>query len=322
MPVYVGLRDVRYQTPGTWAVLGCRHCGHHRMCPIPSAKQLADAYRDYYTHVVQPDATIKGRAARWRSWYEAGRHAKHPRLLHYALARVSEWLHPGGWAELGRDVMNITCPQTGGFAIDVGSGDGTLVRSLRRLGWTAEGVETDQHAAAVASAAGLPVRLGTLADAGYADDVADLITMRHVIEHVEDPAELLHEAARVLRPGGRIVIVTPNAQSLGHRWFRESWFGLDVPRHLSLFSPRSLRMLMRGDFQHISVRTTAQGTRGVWAQSRNIRRNGVVDARPALQATAAQIPVQLLERSLTVVGFDIGEEIWLSAIRQETHPVS
>jgi SAM-dependent methyltransferase len=38
----------------------------------------------------------------------------------------------------------------------------------------------------------------------------DLVIMRYVMEHLERPAEALREAARVLRPGGKLVLLTPN----------------------------------------------------------------------------------------------------------------
>ncbi len=67
-----------------------------------------------------------------------------------------------------------------------------------------------------------------------------LLSLTHVIEHVHDPVDLLRECGRVLRPGGRMMVETPNAESSGHRLFGIAWHGLDAPRHLYLFSPTSL----------------------------------------------------------------------------------
>jgi hypothetical protein len=51
-------------------------------------------------------------------------------------------------------------------------------------------------------------------------------------------------------PGGRIAITVPNIDSLPFHWFGADWFGLDVPRHLTHFSPETLtRMLAVAGFQ-------------------------------------------------------------------------
>ena len=84
---------------------------------------------------------------------------------------------------------------------------------------------------------------GELADAGLPDAGFDLVTVRHVIEHIADPASFVAEIVRVLKPGGMLVIKTPNAEALGRRWFGVDWYANDVPRHLILFSPANLRLL-------------------------------------------------------------------------------
>src|SRR5262249_43052026 len=56
---------------------------------------------------------------------------------------------------------------------------------------------------------------------------------------------LLCEVLRILKPGGRAVLTTPNSDSLGHQKFRECWFGLDPPRHLQVFSVTTLQELAR-----------------------------------------------------------------------------
>jgi len=53
----------------------------------------------------------------------------------------------------------------------------------------------------------------------------------------------------LLAPGGKIVIAVPNIDSLAFRWFGQDWFGLELPRHLTHFTPTSLlQMLQRCGF--------------------------------------------------------------------------
>jgi SAM-dependent methyltransferase len=64
--------------------------------------------------------------------------------------------------------------------------------------------------------------------------------MSHVIEHVPDPVACLDKCRRLLKPGGRLVVSTPNIRSRGHLEFKQSWRGLEPPRHLQIFAPELL----------------------------------------------------------------------------------
>ncbi|MGH2395464.1 MAG: class I SAM-dependent methyltransferase [bacterium] len=122
-----------------------------------------------------------------------------------------------------------------GRLLDVGCGSGRFLVHMRDLGWEVTGVEPDPVAVRVAHRSfHLNVASGTLEDAGFPESCVDVVTMNHVIEHVPDPISSLRECNRVLREGGRLVVVTPNVHSLGHWYFNHSWRGLEVPRHLQL----------------------------------------------------------------------------------------
>jgi len=88
------------------------------------------------------------------------------------------------------------------------------------------------------------VQLGSLEQQKFPAESFDAVTMSHVIEHVPEPIQTLSECARILRPGGRLFLWTPNHSSLGCRVFGKHWRGLEPPRHLHLFSPRSLKSLL------------------------------------------------------------------------------
>jgi SAM-dependent methyltransferase len=97
-----------------------------------------------------------------------------------------------------------------------------------------------------------------LFSARFSEHTFDAVTLSHVIEHVPDPLGLLVEVRRILKPGARIVLTTPNSRSLGHQKFREFWFGLDPPRHLQIFTPASLQELARRvRLNHVQAFTTA-----------------------------------------------------------------
>jgi SAM-dependent methyltransferase len=145
-----------------------------------------------------------------------------------------------GIENLCRPVTAIAGPT--GLVLDVGCATGNFLAGMRELGWETIGVEPSPHAASYArEVQGLDVHQGTLADAALPAEHVDVVTMWHVLEHVYDPKASLAEAARVLRPGGWIVITVPHLESWEARCFGRYWLGLDFPRHLYLFSRPVLR---------------------------------------------------------------------------------
>jgi SAM-dependent methyltransferase len=132
-----------------------------------------------------------------------------------------------------------------GRLLDVGCGSGEWLLAMRDLGWEVEGVDFDGDAVQAAAEQGVLVRRGVLEDQHYPAGSFDAVTLNHVIEHVPDPLATLRECARVLRPGGDLVLFTPNNGSLGHRVFGCHWRGLEPPRHLHVFCPESMSALLR-----------------------------------------------------------------------------
>jgi SAM-dependent methyltransferase len=91
----------------------------------------------------------------------------------------------------------------------------------------------------------LDVRKGGIE--AFADETGtfDVLTISHVIEHVPNPLQLLESAYRLLKNGGVLWLETPNIDAFGHERFGPHWRGLEVPRHLVVFSRRGLLNLMR-----------------------------------------------------------------------------
>jgi SAM-dependent methyltransferase len=120
--------------------------------------------------------------------------------------------------------------------LDAGAGRGRLVRALCQHGYRAEGIDPSPRGSGVARAA----------IAEYTAEELDAVVLWHVLEHVDEPAAALGQAAGWLKPGGVAVIATPNVGSLQARLAGARWFHLDVPRHRTHFSARGLRALIAG----------------------------------------------------------------------------
>ena len=127
-----------------------------------------------------------------------------------------------------------------GVALEIGCGDGWMLRALREHGWRVLGNERSVESGVFAHSVNkLPLFVGDL-DALRPVPSFDAIILFQVLEHLPDPLSTLLRCSRLLKPGGHVIVAVPNFSSWQARVFGRAWFHLDVPRHLYHFSPRSL----------------------------------------------------------------------------------
>lgn len=144
--------------------------------------------------------------------------------------------------------------------VDIGCGDGFHLELLRDFGkknWTLEGVDAESRAASVAGKKGLKVHCGLLENLDLPQESCDLAFLIMTIEHVADPVQLLRDVRSILRPGGRVVIVTDNTDSLDFKLFKNRhWGGYHFPRHWNLFNPKTMRRLAEKTEMQVESLTT------------------------------------------------------------------
>jgi len=128
---------------------------------------------------------------------------------------------------------------------DVGCGTGALLAHAQSLGIVAAGVEPDPAKVAEANGHGLDIRQGIFDGSQFESGYFDYVTLDQVAEHVTDPHALMRGVARVLKPGGKVVVTTPNPNSLGARVFGRKWLNWHVPYHIQFYTPQSLQRLAR-----------------------------------------------------------------------------
>jgi SAM-dependent methyltransferase len=132
-----------------------------------------------------------------------------------------------------------------GKVLDIGCGRGLLLNKLRQRGWDPIGTELSEDAAAFArDRLGLTVITQPLEEINFPSNEFDLVILWHVLEHVASPRDALREVSRILKPGGTLLVAVPNFGSWEARWSRNLWFHLDVPRHLTHFTPKTLGRLL------------------------------------------------------------------------------
>jgi SAM-dependent methyltransferase len=273
-------RDANFGVPGNWNIMRCPSCRLAWLDPRPVPDEASSLYKNYYTHDQVPPidrdlgflARLKasclrsGLESRWgydSSAPKGGRRGAVRLLLCIPFLRD----------RVGRQVM-WQKKQAGNELLDVGCGDGSFLVAMRDLGWKVTGVEPDAEAASRAKRDhGIDVLPAPFERSDLPEGRFDVITAGSVLEHVPDARAFLREGKRLLKPGGRIIILTPNPESLGHRLFGRNWFALDPPRHFFLYPPRALgRMAAQTGLQVEELRTTAVEARVNWLAGRRLQR--------------------------------------------------
>lgn len=230
LPVGVG-EDFEYRTSAdTFLAMQCNSCGLVYLNPRPSVSEFEKIYPENY-HAFDFSEEDFGFVHKVRSRLEA------KRLL-----------------QLCKDLPDDA------RILDVGCGDGFHLNLLKKYGkksWTLEGVDVDKRAAAMAERSGLKVHLGNIEELDLPKNSYDLAIMFQTIEHVERPEKVLSAVREVLKPGGKLVVVTDNTDSIDFKFFKGSyWGGYHFPRHWNLFNRKSLAALAEKTGFEIAKLTT------------------------------------------------------------------
>ena len=220
-----GLVDDRFGAPGTYDIIKCSHCGLEQTWPRPAENELKDLYERFYNAGVEPGGAYQS---------------------------MREWFLSSGWYRLWLQWdgdLTFHLRRGAGRLLDLGCNEGRGLSLYAANGFTAEGLEINEKAAALARQRGFTVFTGTL-DEYIPDEPYGVVVLSNVLEHASDPVAMLVQVARLLRPGGEVWISCPNADSLWRPVFGRAWINWHVPFHLWHFSPRTLKeVLARAGFR-------------------------------------------------------------------------
>lgn len=220
---------------GSVSVIDCEMCGFKHILPLPTPEDLALHYESKFYETSKPD--YRQSHDRDQDWHEM--------TVRMRLATIHRF-----------------APQASSI-LDIGSGFGTFIAVAHSQDWEVLGVEPSASAAREANLLGRPTFEGTIED--YSNLATprrfDAIHLRHVLEHVLDPATLLEQCKSLLNHAGVLCIEVPNDFSLvqgkvGDSVKRPNWW-VAPPEHLNYFSPVSLVALL--EREGFSVRM-AHGT--------------------------------------------------------------
>jgi len=216
-----------------WCLRRCKRCGLVFVWPQPSAEEVKSIYSMSKGYFRTAEADLKKTSQ------------SYPIHLNNLLRAVG---------------------LSHGKLLDVGCSTGKVIFHMRKLGWSVMGCDLNAEAVEVATANGLDVRFGTLEDFIDIEEAFDVINMSDVLEHVLSPNNELQAVYRVLKPGGLLVLRTPNVDCsfasstlLLARITGLPWPHSEAPYHLFEFSPKAIReVLQRNRFKPVIFTTSGK----------------------------------------------------------------
>jgi 2-polyprenyl-3-methyl-5-hydroxy-6-metoxy-1,4-benzoquinol methylase len=203
-----------------WRFVQCRACRHVWLNPRPAVAQLGVVYPPTY-------------------------YAYNYDTINPIARKAKEVLDRGKIAKIVRH-----CPAAPKSFLDVGCGDGRFLRVMEQIGVpraSLYGLELDKSVVEHLRGQGYGGVFCERAEdfASFPEGGIDLVTMFHVIEHVDNPGTVIGRVRRWLSPGGVFALETPNLDSLDARMFQRTyWGGYHIPRHWNLFTPASISRLL------------------------------------------------------------------------------
>ena len=150
-----------------------------------------------------------------------------------------------------------------GKVLEIGCAYGYLLRALEDR-FECAGIDVSEHAISVArTVTKAPVECGDVTELlpRKPQDTFDAVLAFDVLEHLPEGQlpEVLNQIARILRPGGRLLVSVPNTRCLSRKLKKDQWTALRDPTHVSLLSPERWLELL-GD----SLTVVATGGDALW----------------------------------------------------------
>lgn len=248
--------DRLHNLPGSFPVRECSGCSSLYLKEAPSDPGAYYPEGTYYSTYESNTSELKAKRKLIELFYSGRKSRGFAYLLLYPLR--------------GR-VQGIPDFVPGGKVLDIGCGFGLLLDLLKEAGWETHGVDVSERAIELVKRKGHHGISGELRAGHFGSGYFDAVIMSHSIEHLREPREYLALAHEMLKPGGQLVVLAPNARSLGLKLFGRAWAPIETPRHLFVPSPKALiRMLRAAGFRAESLKYTGSN----WSQSLDYLFNG------------------------------------------------
>lgn len=185
--------------------------------------------------------------------------------------------------------------------LDIGCDHGFFLDDARRYVADVMGVEPSSRGREYAHSIGLDVRK----ELAEVNGTFDVVSMWHVLEHLEDPRLVLHGILDVMQSGSVLAIRVPDANSFWSRVLRHRWIWFQPQNHAVHYNRRSLEQLLRSCGFHIvflrQQRPNTWLTRRAYRLARSVTRSAFGAARPTLRDYLARTYQDITGQELFVV---------------------
>jgi 2-polyprenyl-3-methyl-5-hydroxy-6-metoxy-1,4-benzoquinol methylase len=276
---------------------------------VPDKAELPKYYESYYTHIAEKSYFRK----------KIDRISEYIIKLHFFsnrkfIRQIINFLLPTSVKNLFvYEIYNLKFREKIRI-FDVGFGNGNFISKMVKLGIYPDGCDFDKKCVQlVKDSYGVKAYHGALADIAT-DGKYDVLTYGHVVEHLYNLREEFMTAKEKLNENGQIVGLTPNIESWGHKLFKKNWRGLEPPRHLHLYSMKSLRKIAEDcGFKVAELKTTSRYARHILAASIMIKLNrkaSVSGGGRGIWIALAGYILQICEWVINVFKRNAGEEIF------------
>lgn len=213
------------------------------------------------------------------------------------IASVGE-TEPDRWKETRETLLKH---KTAGALLDLGCSSGSFLGCMKGPSWKLYGVEfSPVPAKRAAEKTGAQIYVGNVPDAPFPNESFDAITCFQVLEHMYNPREVLARVLQWLKPGGIFFVLVPNIDSGAARIFGSYWYGLEMPRHLFHFSPRSLGLLAKSvGLREVSIETERMPFIGYSTRYINddILKKFGISRQPTATAKGPGIPYRIVRKA-------------------------
>ncbi len=175
-------------------------------------------------------------------YYQSDEYFSHPEKKKNIIAALYDWVKQRNIKYKYRQATSGLNP---GRILDIGCGAGDFLTYAQSKGWEVCGIEPNEKAK-THSEKRLNAKIFKPEEiVNFNNNTFDVVTLWHVLEHIEDLNEQIGQLKRILKPQGRVIIALPNLNSADAHHYREFWAAYDVPRHLYHFSFKNIRELMQ-----------------------------------------------------------------------------
>lgn len=175
----------------------------------------------------------------------------------------SQWLSA---TEARRRINVLKRHLPSGHVLEIGPGAGAMIVAAQREGFSVSGAENSKvFVKRLRSKTDATIYEGFFEDIDFGMVKFDGILSFHVLEHIPEPTRHLQRMLDVTKPGGYLLLATPNVDSWDRRLCRARWTGYSIG-HLNLFSLRSIRgCLERAGWKIINVSTVEMPWQLLWS---------------------------------------------------------